>query len=258
MADNLHITGIQAPVSWEDRQDNLARFGHLVRRVSGQTNLVVLPEMFTTGCSMNVETQADTMDGITLATIRTWARECHTALTGSFLARDNNRYYNRAFFITPSGESFYYDKRHLFTPAGEHLRFTPGARRPWVNYLGWNICLQVCYDLRFPVWSRNVNKAYDLLIYMANWPETRIRAWHTLLPARAIENQAYVCAVNRTGNDRGEYRGHSAIYSPLGEKLSEAGNEAEVIFGNLLDKHSLEDLRRRFPVWQDADPFTLE
>jgi predicted amidohydrolase len=258
MADSLHITIIQAPVVWENRDENLTRFGALIRRVSRKTNLVVLPEMFTTGFSMNAGTLAETMNGTTAATIRAWAEEHQTAIAGSFIAREDNRYYNRAFFITPAGETFYYDKRHLFSMAGENKHFTPGTQHTIVSYLNWNISLQVCYDLRFPVWSRNVNNAYDLLIYVANWPEVRIEAWNTLLPARAIENLAYVCAVNRTGNDKAEYKGHSAIYAPGGEKLADAGSAREVILSAVVHKNQLENIRTHFPSWKDADPFILQ
>jgi predicted amidohydrolase len=251
---------IQAPVAWENRNENLAYYGRLLCRVSKKTDLVVLPETFTTGFSMNVETLADTTDGVTVETIKAWAKKYQTAITGSFLAREEYRYYNRAFFITPEGETVYYDKRHLFRMAGEADHFTPGTKQTIVSYLDWNICLQVCYDLRFPVWSRNVNNAYDLLIYVANWPEVRINAWRSLLPARAIENLAYVCGVNRTGTDgQGfEYKGHSAVYSHKGEKIIDAGTEKEIIHSCTLQKDDLERLRTKFPAWKDADTFILQ
>ncbi|MDR2811141.1 MAG: nitrilase family protein [Tannerellaceae bacterium] len=258
MADSLHITLVQAPIVWENRNENLARFGALIRRMSGKTNVVALPEMFSTGFSMNVEALADTTDGTTVQTLHTWAKEHQTAVTGSFMAKEENRYYNRAFFITPQGDAFYYNKRHLFSMAGEDKYFTPGTQQTIVSYLGWNICLQVCYDLRFPVWSRNVNKAYDLLIYIANWPEIRIGAWNALLPARAVENLAYVCAVNRTGKDKGEYGGHSVVYSPKGEKIIDAGAEPEIILSATLHKEQLENIRTHFPTWKDADTFILQ
>jgi predicted amidohydrolase len=259
MADSLRISMIQAPILWENRDDNLAKYGKLLRRVSGETELVVLPETFTTGFSMNVETLGDTMDGLTVATLKNWAKEYQTAITGSFIAKEEDRYYNRAFFITPGGEISCYDKRHLFRMAGEDKRFTPGARSVIVSYKGWNICLQICYDLRFPVWSRNVNKAYDLLIYVANWPEVRINVWQALLPARAIENLAYVCGVNRTGTDGNGFlhRGHSAVYSPKGEKIADAGTAEEHIHTCALRKDDLERLRTKFPTWMDADTFIL-
>jgi predicted amidohydrolase len=260
MSDSLRISMIQAPITWEDRDRNLAYYGRLLRRVSGKTDLAVLPETFTTGFSMNVEALGDAPDGLTVATLKDWAQKYHTALAGSFIAKEEGRYYNRGFFITPEGETSYYDKRHLFRMAGEAEHFTPGTKQAIVSYRGWNICLQVCYDLRFPLWSRNVNNAYDLLIYVANWPEVRIQVWNTLLPARAIENLAYVCGVNRTGTDGGgySYNGQSAIYSPKGEKLTDAGTRREIVRTCTLQKSDLERLRSRFPAWQDADAFTLQ
>lgn len=263
MADILRISLAQAPVDWENKEANLTRYGRLVRRLSGETDLVALPELFATGFSMNVRELAETMDGTTLATVKSWAEAYQTAICGSFIALEaDGRYYNRAFFVTPGGQTAWYDKRHLFGLGGEDRHFSRGAKQTIVSYLGWNICLQVCYDLRFPVWSRNVGNAYDLLVYVANWPESRIGAWRTLLPARAVENQAYVCAVNRTGKD-GEgiaYGGHSLVCSPLGEIMAEAGaggEEEETVCAALPDKSRLDSLRAKFPAWMDADAFTI-
>ena len=173
MTEDLRISMIQSHIIWEDREENLGYYGELLRRVSGRTDLAVLPETFTTGFSMDVEKQADTMEGQTVPTIKEWAKKYKLAVAGSFIAKDNGKFYNRAFFITPEGEEYYYDKRHLFRMAEEDKHFSAGDKRLIVPYKGWNICLQVCYDLRFPVWSRNVNNEYDLLIYVANWPEAR-------------------------------------------------------------------------------------
>ena len=177
MTEDLRISMIQSHIIWEDREENLGYYGELLRRVSGRTDLAVLPETFTTGFSMDVEKQADTMEGQTVPTIKEWAKKYKLAVAGSFIAKDNGKFYNRAFFITPEGKEYYYDKRHLFRMAGEDKHFSAGDKRLIVPYKGWNICLQVCYDLRFPVWSRNVNNEYDLLIYVANWPEARKKAW---------------------------------------------------------------------------------
>ncbi|MDR1919203.1 MAG: amidohydrolase [Tannerellaceae bacterium] len=259
MADSLRISMIQSPIAWEDREQNLAYYGRLLRRVSGKTDLTVLPETFTTGFSMNVEALADAADGLTVACLKDWAQKHQTALAGSFIVKENERYYNRGFFVTPEGEASYYDKRHLFRMAGEAAHFSAGSEQTIVSYRGWSICLQVCYDLRFPVWSRNVNNAYDLLIYVANWPEVRINVWTSLLPARAIENLAYVCGVNRTGTDGGgfRYNGQSAIYSPKGEKLIDAGIRPEIVRSCTLQKSDLERLRTKFPAWKDADTFNI-
>lgn len=183
MTEDLRISMIQSHIIWEDREENLGYYGELLRRVSGRTDLAVLPETFTTGFSMDVEKQADTMEGQTVPTIKEWAKKYKLAVAGSFIAKDNGKFYNRAFFITPEGEEYYYDKRHLFRMAEEDKHFSAGDKRLIVPYKGWNICLQVCYDLRFPVWSRNVNNEYDLLIYVANWPRPgRRRGRHCCMP----------------------------------------------------------------------------
>jgi predicted amidohydrolase len=217
-----------------------------------------LPELFTTG-SIREPEQADPVDGETVAALKQWAKTYRTALAGSFMAAENGKRYNRAFFVTPEGDTFYADKRHLFRMGGEDGRIEAGAKRLIVPYRGWNICPLVCYDLRFPVWSRNAANAYDLLLYSANWPSVREDVWRTLLPARAMENQAYVCGVNRTGIDAAglAYHGGSAVYSPHGEKLADAGDTGEILLACTLKKSSLELLRTRFPVWKDADAFEI-
>ena len=259
MAEDLRISMIQSHIIWEDKEENLSYFGELLRRVSGRTDLTVLPETFSTGFSMNVEALADPMDGTTVATIKGWAERYKMAVAGSFIAREEGKYYNRAFFVTPDGEASYYDKRHLFRMAGEDRHFSAGDKPLVVRYKDWNICLQVCYDLRFPVWSRNVNNAYDLLIYVANWPEARKKAWKVLLQARAIENMAYVCGVNRVGVDgKGfAFRGDSMIYDARGKKLADAGKRDETTRTCALSKTDLEAFRTKFPAWKDADAFQL-
>ncbi len=260
MADSLRISMIQSHIIWEDRDENLGYYGELLRRVKGKTDLAVLPETFTTGFSMNVEKLGDTMDGKTIPTIKEWAKKFKLAVTGSFIAKENDKYYNRGFFITPEGDEYYYDKRHLFCMAGEDKHFSPGTKQLIVPYKGWNICLQVCYDLRFPVWSRNVNNGYDLLIYVANWPEVRKKVWRSLLQARAIENMAFVCGVNRVGIDgKGFiYRGDSLIYTPRGKKMADCGKREEVTRTCMLFKDELDELRTKFPAWKDADTFSIE
>ncbi len=251
---------IQSHITWEDRDENLGYYGELLRRVSGRTDIAVLPETFTTGFSMDVERLADTMDGPTVGAVKGWASKYRMAVAGSFIVKDGGKYFNRALFITPEGEEHYYDKRHLFRMAGEDSRFAAGDKRTVVSYKGWNICLQVCYDLRFPVWSRNRGNEYDLLIYVANWPETRKRVWKTLLSARAIENMAYVCGVNRVGIDgKGfVYRGDSMVFSPKGKKLADAGKREEITRTCTLSRADLDELRAKFPAWKDADAFALD
>jgi len=259
MENNLRVSMIQSHIIWEDKAENLGYYGELIRRVSGKTDIAILPETFSTGFSMNVEKLADTMDGTTISTIKGWAQKYKLAVVGSFIVKENGKYFNRAFFITPDGEEYYYDKRHLFRMAEEDKYFSAGNKKTIVPYKGWNICLQVCYDLRFPVWSRNVDNEYDLLIYVANWPEVRKRVWKTLLQARAIENMAFVCGVNRVGIDgKGFiYRGDSIVYSPKGKKLADAGKREETTRTCTLEKKDLIKLRDKFPAWQDADQFTI-
>jgi predicted amidohydrolase len=260
MATPLRISLVQVSLLWEDKARNLARFGRFLKRVEGKTDLAVLPETFTTGFSMNVRELGERMDGPTTAWLKEQAAYFQFAITGSFIARNGKYYYNRGFFITPDGGEYYYDKRHLFRMAGERESFTQGKEQVVVPYKSWNICLQICYDLRFPVWSRNVGNAYDLLIYVANWPAPRHLAWTTLLPARAAENQAFVCGVNCIGNggDGMKYLGGSAVYSPKGEKLTDSGTKKDFIRTFTIDKDGLDAFRAKFPAWQDADPFTLK
>ncbi|MDD3358169.1 MAG: amidohydrolase [Parabacteroides sp.] len=259
MAENLRVSMVQSHIIWEDRNENLGYYGELLRRISGKTDLAVLPETFSTGFTMNIEPLADEADGITVNTIKKWAADYKMAVAGSFIAKDNGKYYNRAFFITPEGDSLFYDKRHLFQMGHEDQYFTAGDKRLVVSYRGWNICLLVCYDLRFPVWSRNVNNEYDLLIYCANWPEARKKVWKILLQARAIENMSYVCGVNRVGIDgKGfTYRGDSLIISPKGKKLADAGKREEVTRTVSLSMDEVSELRSKFPAWKDADDFTI-
>lgn len=259
MAENLRVSMVQSHIIWEDKNENLGYYGELLRRISGKTDLAVLPETFSTGFTMNIEPLADEADGITVNTIKKWAADYKMAVAGSFIAKDNGKYYNRAFFITSEGDSLFYDKRHLFQMGHEDQYFTAGDKRLVVSYRGWNICLLVCYDLRFPVWSRNVNNEYDLLIYCANWPEARKKVWKILLQARAIENMSYVCGVNRVGIDgKGfTYRGDSLIISPKGKKLADAGKREEVTRTVSLSMDEVSELRSKFPAWKDADDFTI-
>jgi predicted amidohydrolase len=250
---------IQSRIAWEDREANLLHFGELLAQVSGSTSLAVLPETFTTGFSMNAGQLAEAMDESTIQAVTAWAREYQMAITGSFIAREGERCFNRAFFVTPEGDTHYYDKRHLFRMSGEDQHFSAGTRQLVVTYKGWKICLLVCYDLRFPVWSRNVDNAYDLLICVANWPEVRREVWRTLLQARAMENMAYVCGVNRVGADGMgvAYCGDSMICEPKGRLLSRCEKNRETTHTCTLFKAEVNSLRNKFPAWKDADRFTL-
>jgi len=257
----LRISMIQSHIIWEDVEENICYYGELLRRIRGKADIAVLPELFTTGLSMRAKELSEPDYGKTVTSIKKYAKDYNVAITGSFMATDEDtqKYYNRAFFITPEGDEYYYNKRHLFSMAGEDKCFSPGSERLIVNYHGWNICLMVCYDLRFPVWSRNVGNEYDLLIYVANWAESRKKVWKTLLQARAIENMCYVCGVNRIGVDAREfkYHGGSAIYSFKGKKMYGAKEQDELTLTGSISLEELNNFRQKFPAWKDADKYTL-
>jgi predicted amidohydrolase len=255
----MRITLIQDNIVWADKMANLKQLANHLVTLSGKTDLVVLPEMFTTGfCVDNLEL-AEPMDGNTMTTLKALALEHQLAITGSFVAIENDKYFNRAFFVYPDRRVEYADKRHLFTHGNEDHFFTAGSRKLLVNYCGFNICVLVCYDLRFPVWSRNIDNEYDLLIYVANFPEKRIRDWDIMLKSRAIENTAYVCAVNRVGvDDLGiAYNGHSMLLdAKANEMLAFLDNESSIQTKEI-HVDNLHNFRARFAVWKDADRFQI-
>ena len=215
--------------------------------------------MFTTGFSMNQISIAETMGGPTIKWMVTTAKINRMELVGSVVIKENAQYFNRLFFIHPNGHIETYDKRHLFTLAKENDQYTSGEERLIVFYKGWRICPLICYDLRFPVWSRNTNE-YDLLVYVANWPSIRIHAWDTLLKARAIENMSYCIGVNRVGKDENgyEYNGHTAIYNFLGEKLSRTIEWKENILQCVVSKNELQKIRQKLNFLEDQDAFKIE
>jgi len=268
----LRVTPLQTDIIWEDKQENLRRLQTILKQLRGKTEILILPETFSTGFSMNSCGLAEPVAGETITTLRQWASEYQIAIAGSYIACDEDtpqlaidpliketHYYNRAFFLTPEGEESFYDKHHLFRMGSESVHFTPGNQRPIINYRGWNILLLVCYDLRFPVWSRNIDNEYDLLIYVGNWPESRRKVWDVLLQARALENMSYVCGVNRIGTDGNDllYNGGTIVYSPKGEELACIGDDQEGFTTATLDQNSLTQFRNKFPAWKDADQFNL-
>jgi hydrolase, carbon-nitrogen family len=259
MMHPLKISIVQTDIAWENKQENLRMLREKLHALRGTTEIVVLPEMFSTGFTMKSRELAEPVSGITVRILKELAADFQLALCGSFICSERSNYYNRAFFITPEGEEFYYDKRHLFRMGNEAEYFSAGNNKLIISYRGWNICLLVCYDLRFPVWSRNVNNEYDLLIYMASWPQARRLAWDTLLCARALENMCYVCGVNRIGVDGNKliYNGGSVVFSPKGEPLASVPDGEEGIETVSLSLISLQQLRDKFPVWEDADAFRL-
>lgn len=252
----MKITLLQSPLTWENAEANRQHFSAIINE-AGATDLILLPEMFSTGFTMNPERVAEPLDGPTVEWIKKMASDYNCALTGSVVISEEGKYYNRLLFVYPDGKIEHYDKRHLFSLAGEDKAYTPGIERLVVEYKGWKICPLVCYDLRFPVFSRNTED-FDLLLYVANWPEPRITAWDALLKARAIENMCYVAGVNRTGKDESghNYPGHSQVFDALGMSLLEP-SENEGIFTVELDKEALTQARKKFGFLNDRDIFTL-
>jgi omega-amidase len=261
----LTITTIQTNLFWENKQANLRMLEDKINSIPEKTEIVVLPEMFSTGFSMNAEVLAEPMDGKTISWMQEMSAKNGIVLTGSIIIKEDDKYFNRLVWMLPNGNYGYYDKRHLFAYAGENKFYNPGNKRLIASVKGWKINLQVCYDLRFPVWARQNSAAeketpeYDLLLYVANWPERRSHAWKTLLCARAIENQTYVVGVNRVGKDGNDiyHSGNSMIIDPLGEVLYHMADD-EDIFTITLQKEHEEQVREKFPFWKDADEFGIK
>ena len=255
---NLHLTLIQPDIVWEDKQANLLQYAATLKAITGPRHVVILPEMFSTGFSMAPERFAEPMDGPTVRWMADMAVQHRCILTGSLIIEDEGKYYNRMLWVQPDGRTGYYDKRHLFAFAGEDKHYSAGDTRQIVQVNGWRINLIICYDLRFPVWARNLGTQYDVLICVANWPQTRSLAWRTLLQARAIENQCYVAGVNRVGTDgKGHmYSGDSSVFGPLGETLWQHSGTA-AWHTVTLDKAALDHTRTSLPFLNDADRFML-
>jgi len=255
---DLNVTLIQFPILWENQAANIRRISKKLETIRERTDLVVLPEMFTTGFSMNAAALAEPMEGPSMEWMADRAGEMGCQLTGSLIISDGRRFFNRMIWMRPDGTYAYYDKRHLFRMADEHKHYSAGEQRVVVLLGRWRFCLQICYDLRFPVWSRNRGD-YDALIYVANWPQLRSSAWTALLQARAIENQAYVIGVNRVGEDGTgkSYSGDSAVRGPMGELLSRFETGREAVETIPISLEALHSFREKFAVLQDADPFDI-
>lgn len=265
---SLTLTLIQTSLQWENKEANLAHFGSLIRGITGKTEVVVLPEMFSTGFSMRPEALAETMEGETVTWMKALAAEKRIILTGSLIIQEGDDYFNRLIWMLPTGQYGYYDKRHLFGYAGEDDHYSPGHKRFIASVKRWKILLLVCYDLRFPVWSRQQGEMteegaraaeYDLIIYVANWPERRNHAWKTLLQARAIENQCYVVGVNRVGKDGQDiyHSGDSMVVDPMGEVLDTHAH-GEWIHTVTLQNEQLDSIRTKLPFLKDADDFLIQ
>lgn len=271
---SLTITLIQTDLVWENKKANLELLSKKIESIKEKTEIIILPEMFSTGFTMNVEKLAEGMNGETIQWMKKTAAEKKVIITGSLIIKEKDPspseraegeiFFNRLIWMLPNGEYGTYDKRHLFAYGNEHTKFTPGKKRLITSVKGWKINLQVCYDLRFPVWSRqSFNKAqddkeYDVLMYVANWPQQRIHAWKSLLVARAIENQCYTVGVNRVGNDGNNiyHNGCSMIVDPLGEMIYCKEME-EDIFTYILQKEKVIQTREKFPFWKGADSFNI-
>jgi len=257
---SLTFTLIQTNLFWENKHANLAMLQEKIFSIKDKTQVVVLPEMFSTGFSMQPNLFAETMQGETVNWMKKIASQQKIILTGSVMVEEDGNYFNRLIWMLPNGQIGNYDKRHCFAFANEDKHYKAGNKKMIAQVNGWKINLQVCYDLRFPVWARQQKDGmYDVLLYVANWPTRRSNAWKSLLVARAIENQCYVVAVNRVGNDGNniEHCGDSMVINPLGEILYHKQND-EDIFTITLDKTTLEDVRNKFPFWKDADEFMLK
>ena len=254
----MKIAIIQSPLSWENPTENRKYFEEKINAITEKVDLIVLPEMFTTGFTMNPFAVAETMQGETIVLLQSLAKAKNSAITGSVVITENDNFYNRLVFVFPSGEIQFYDKRHLFTLAGEDKVYTSGTRNLIVEYLGWKICPLVCYDLRFPVFARNTEE-YDVLLYVANWPKVRTNAWDILLKARSVENMCYTIGVNRIGfdNNNFDYIGHSQVVDFLGNYMLEP-QETESVFIVELNKVKLQETRQKFGFLNDKDAFELK
>jgi omega-amidase len=258
MKNELKIVGIQAALVWENPEQNMAFFEEKINTLEEVLDLIVLPEMCTTGFTMHPKKVAEKMDGLSVSWMQKIAKEKQTAICGSLVISNANKFYNRFVFVHPTGEIETYNKRHTFTLAGENNVYTSGTKKIIIKYRGWKICPLICYDLRFPVWARNTEN-YDLLIYVANWPAARIKAWDTLLKARAIENMSYVIGINRTGKDGNNYTysGNSILIDCLGETLSSLKkNEVGIVTANFV-KSEQDRIRKKLGFLADKDSFKI-
>jgi len=256
--ENLKITIFQGYLFWENIDKNLQNISLRLESIREKTDLIILPEMFNTGFSINVEKLAEPMGGKTMQWMQTTAEKYNCTITGSLIIKEKDKYYNRLIWMSPDGRHQHYDKRHLFAMGKEDLTYTAGSQKLFVELNGWKICPVICYDLRFPVWLRNVGEDYDMLIVVANWPEKRALHWRTLIPARAVENQSYVIAVNRVGHDGNEvyHSGDSTCISPNGDVVYYKRDEEDV-YTFTITPDEIKRVRRAMPFLRDADEFEI-
>jgi predicted amidohydrolase len=259
MQEVLKVAIIQSSLAWENPKANRELFSEKIDKISETVDLILLPEMFTSGFTMSPENAFETMEGDTIKWMVTIAKTKQTAIGGSLVIKEDEVFFNRFVFVSPEGIITTYDKRHTFTLAGEDKVYTAGVKKVIIDYKGWKICPLICYDLRFPVWARNAED-YDVLIYVANWPKPRVNAWDALLKARAIENMSYCIGVNRVGTDhyKHEYVGHSAVYDSLGKELCKITDSIEKTEVVILEKEHLNSTRTNLKFLDDRDRFTVE
>ena len=260
---DLTLTLIQTELHWQQPEANLAALEEKIWQIEGTTDLIVLPEMFTTGFTMDAKAHAEPMNSRTFRWMKQLAAQTDAVITGSYIVQEGGKYFNRLIWMQPDGEWQSYDKRHLFRMADEHDHFSPGQKPLICEWREWRICPMICYDLRFPAWSRNRVRedgqlSYDLLLYVANWPAARIDAWNILLKARAVENLSYVAGVNRVGLDgKGiDYNGHSSLIGPKGDTIYQE-KRRQHICTQKLSAAELREFRKKFPAQLDADSFTI-
>ncbi len=259
MQEEVKVALVQTDLVWENPEQNRINLENKIKSISESVDIVMLPEMFTSGFTMKPKKVAESMDGATVLWMQNLASSSGVAITGSIVIKGNNNHYNRLLFVEPNGKIWHYDKRHLFTLAGEDKVYASGKSKVIIEYRSWKICPMVCYDLRFPVWARNA-ELYDLIFYVANWPKPRIDAWNALLKARAIENMSYAIGVNRVGKDGAhiEYSGSSAAYDVLGKQISSIPLNKEEIEIVTLSKKHLKSYRSKLKFLDDRDYFSIE
>lgn len=259
MQNQLKIALVQSDLVWENPKENLENFTKKINTISEAVDIIVLPEMFTTGFTMNASKVAESMNGDTVLWMKNMAKNTNAAIVGSVVIFEEKNYYNRLLFVEPSGYISKYDKRHTFTLVGENKTYTAGTEKVIINYKGWKISPLICYDLRFPVWARNVAN-YDVLLYVANWPKPRVSAWDALLKARAIENMSYCIGVNRVGIDgvKSEYSGHSGCYDVLGDLQTSFKPNEEQTELVTLEKRHIELYRNKLKFLDDRDLFSIQ
>ena len=257
--EKISVLLVQIDLISDDYRQNLSKIENFLALHQPHNALIILPEMFSTGFTMSPETLLDPSGHEAIKCLQTLAKQYSSVIAGSCALQDQDKYYNRFLWVLPNGQLHSYDKKHLFAYAGEDKAYTPGDKRVIVSLGGWRFLVQICYDLRFPVWARNKQEEYDAIIYVANWPAKRDHAWRTLLQARAIENQCYVIGVNRTGDDGNgiHHNGNSLVVDPMGEILYQK-EEEEDIFSITLEKDMLNEIRSKLPFWKDGDIFNIE